>query len=156
MIQLVRVDHRLIHGQVSFAWTKQVEADCILIASDDLVKDELKMSVMRMAKPSDVKLVMKNIDDSALSLNLGQTDKYRLLVLCESIKDVYSLIKKTNCIHEVNLGGTKSDPHRKQISKAVHVSEEDVSMIRELNEQGIQLNVQLVPNDVKQNVMKLL
>ena len=31
MIKLVRVDHRLLHGQVAFAWTKNLSVDCILI-----------------------------------------------------------------------------------------------------------------------------
>ena len=41
MIVLVRVDHRLLHGQVVFTWTKSISTDSILIASDPVVKDEL-------------------------------------------------------------------------------------------------------------------
>lgn len=52
MIKLTRVDHRLLHGQVAFSWTKFLDTDCILIVSDSLVKDELKMNAMRMAKPT--------------------------------------------------------------------------------------------------------
>ncbi|MDR0615379.1 MAG: PTS sugar transporter subunit IIB, partial [Synergistaceae bacterium] len=37
MIKLVRVDHRLIHGQVAFSWTKYLDADCVLLASDALM-----------------------------------------------------------------------------------------------------------------------
>ncbi len=48
---MTRVDHRLIHGQVGFTWTKIfLEADCILIASNTLVEDPLRMSAMKMAK----------------------------------------------------------------------------------------------------------
>ena len=32
MIKLMRVDDRLIHGQVAATWTNTIEADCILIA----------------------------------------------------------------------------------------------------------------------------
>lgn len=46
MIKLLRIDHRLLHGQVAFSWTKFLESDCILIASDNLMKDELKMSAI--------------------------------------------------------------------------------------------------------------
>ena len=68
MIRLCRVDHRLLHGQVAFSWTKFLDSDCILLASDDLVKDELKMAAMRMAKPTGIKLVMKSIEDSIKAL----------------------------------------------------------------------------------------
>ena len=81
MIKLVRIDHRLLHGQVAFSWTKFLDSDCILLASDDLVKDELKMAAMRMAKPTGIKLVMKSIEDSIKALNSGVTDNINYLLL---------------------------------------------------------------------------
>ena len=41
MIKLLRVDHRLLHGQVAFSWTQGLGADCILIANDDVPKNEM-------------------------------------------------------------------------------------------------------------------
>ncbi|MDO5688916.1 MAG: PTS sugar transporter subunit IIB [Tissierellia bacterium] len=156
MIKLVRVDHRLVHGQVSFAWTKFLDSDCILIASDALMNDSLKMSAMRMAKPADVKLVMKNIEDSAMNLNSGATDKYKLLILCESVRDVYRLVQKTSCIQQINLGGMKNQEGRRAISKAVYVDDADIEMIQEMLHSGIKISVQLVPDDKEVDVEKLL
>ena len=34
MIKLVRVDHRLLHGQVIFSWTRQTAANHIIVADD--------------------------------------------------------------------------------------------------------------------------
>lgn len=156
MIKKIRVDHRLIHGQVGFTWTKFLEADCILIASDDLMEDSLKMTAMKMAKPSGVKLVMKNIEDSAAAINSGVTDKYKLFILCESVKDVYRLTKLVPNIKEINLGGMKNAKDRTQVSKAVHLSEEDIKMIREMSAAGIKQTVQLVPDDKAVEIEKLL
>lgn len=156
MIKLVRVDHRLVHGQVAFSWIKFLKTDCILIASDALQKDELKMAGLRMAKPANVKLVMKGIDDSADALNSGVTDKYNLMILCESVEDVYMLSKKTDVIKAINLGGMKNGTDRKQISKAVNVSPQDIQLIKEMVANGIYINVQLVPDDPETDVMKVL
>ncbi|MGX9755683.1 PTS sugar transporter subunit IIB [Clostridioides difficile] len=156
MIKLVRVDHRLIHGQVAFTWTKFLNTDCILIASDELLKDDLRMAGLKMAKPSNVKLVMKSIADSIKALNSGVTDKYNLLILCESVEDVYRLSKEVKSIKSINLGGTKSDDNRENISKAVHVSKDDIKMIKELDSEGVNVFVQLVPDDDATNVMKLI
>lgn len=156
MIKLVRVDHRLVHGQVAFSWIKFLGTDCILIASDNLPGDELKMAGLRMAKPSNVKLVMKGIEDSAASLNSGVTDKYKLMILCESVEDVCRLAEKTDRITEINLGGTKTGQDRRQISKAVHLSERDIQLIRNMNDKGIKIKVQMVPDDTETDVMKLI
>ena len=52
MIRLCRVDHRLLHGQVAYAWMQSLSVNCILISSDTVVADELRMAVLKMAKPS--------------------------------------------------------------------------------------------------------
>lgn len=155
-IKLVRVDHRLIHGQVGFTWTKFLQADCILIASDKIVNDQLKMTAMRMAAPSGVKLVMKSIEDSATALNTGVTEKYKLLILCESVEDVYRLTQKVPSLKDINLGGMKDGENRRQISKSVHLSEEDIDLIHKMQKNDITLSVQMVPDDQAVNINKLI
>ena len=88
MIKLVRVDHRLLHGQVAMAWTQSLDVDCMLIANDAIMKDEIRKTTLKLAKPNGVKLVMKNIEDSITALNSGVTDKYKLFIVVESIEAV--------------------------------------------------------------------
>lgn len=93
MIILTRVDHRLLHGQVAFSWTQAIGADCILIANDDVPKNEIRKTTIKLAKPQGVKLVIKSIQDSISALQSGVTDKYKLFIVVESIKDAYALAK---------------------------------------------------------------
>ena len=76
MIKLLRVDHRLLHGQVAFSWCHTLGANAILVVSDSVAKDEIRMKTMRLAKPSGVKLVIKSVDDSIAAITSGVTDKY--------------------------------------------------------------------------------
>ena len=156
MIKLTRVDHRLVHGQVAFAWTKSLGADCILVANDAIAKDELRMAALRMAKPSGVKLVVKSIDDSAVALNSGVTDKYNLFVLTESIEDVYRLTQKASGINTVNLGGIKAADGKRQISMAVFVDERDCELLRKMNAAGVKLEIRMVPDETAQDPLKLI
>lgn len=156
MIKLVRVDHRFLHGQVVFTWTKTLGIDCILIANDAVAEDTLRMSALRMAKPQETKLVMKSIDDSIEALNSGVTDKYKLLILVETIKDAWRLAEKVELFQKINLGGTKMADDRKQISKAVFVSEDDCEMLKKMHQKGIKIEAQMVPDDAACDVMKLI
>lgn len=156
MIKLVRVDHRLLHGQVVFKWSKVLGIDCILIANDSVAKDDLRMSALRMAKPESCKLVIKSVDDSIKALNSGVTDKYKLLIILETIEDAYRLAKSVSTIQYINLGGTKIADDRKQVSKAIFVSDDDIKKIKELNEMGMKLEVQMVPDDKPEDIMSLL
>ena len=156
MIVLCRVDHRLLHGQVAFTWTQSVGSNCILIANDAVAKDDLRMTALRVSKPNGVKLVIKSVDDSLKALNSGVTDKYKLMILCESIKDAARLVEGYDKIKSINLGGIKNKAGKKQISKAISVNEEEVEILKELNDKGIELEVRMIPDDSKQDVMKLI
>ena len=156
MIKMTRVDHRLLHGQVAFTWIMQVGADCILIANDAVAKDELRMSVLRMAKPQGVKLVMKSVDDSIKALTSGVTDKYNLFIITESIEDAWRLCKAVPAIRELNIGGVKVEDGKRQISEAVFVSDEECARIRELDAAGVHVFVQMTPSERSDEAMKLI
>ena len=156
MIKMVRVDHRLLHGQVAFTWIKSVGADCILIANDAVAANDLRMAALRMAKPEGCKLVMKSIDDSVKALNSGVTDKYNLFIITETIADVARLANAVDGIKEITLGGVKVEEGKKQISKAVFVSDEECDTIRDLEARGIHMYVQMVPDEPAEDALKLI
>lgn len=46
MIQMIRVDYRLLHGQVAVSWTSALGADCILLVSDTVLNDKLRLQAL--------------------------------------------------------------------------------------------------------------
>ena len=156
MIKCLRVDHRLLHGQVAFSWTSYLSADCILIANDAVMKDEIRKASIKLAKPQGVKLVIKNIEDSIKSINSGATDKYKLFIVVESVEDAYRLVQGTSCIKRINLGGTKAKEGTRNISKAINVLPSEEEMLKELNAKGIEVEIRMVPNDTKLDILKAL
>ena len=156
MIKLLRVDHRLLHGQVAFSWTQGLGADCILIANDDVVKDEVKKTTIKLAKPQGVKLVVKSIDDSIAALKSGVTDKYKLFIIVESIQDVYKLVKSYPKIQHINIGGTKPTSETENISKAVNVTKKEKALLNELLSDELDIFIQMVPSDRKTMVKPLI
>ena len=158
MIKCLRVDHRLLHGQVAFSWTSALGADCILIANDALMQDELKKMAIKMAKPQGVKLVLKNIDDAIQSINSGVTDKYKLFIVVESVKDAYRLMTETHVIDSVVLGGTKATAETKNISKAVNLTEKEIELVKHINEfrnEIIESAKQRAPHKITNYIQKL-
>lgn len=149
MIKLIRVDHRLLHGQVAVSWFNSLGANTILIANDDVANDDLRKTAMRLAKPTNAKLVMKCIDYSINAINEGLTNKYELFIVVETIEDAYKLIKNTEGITALNLGGIKSDANKKNLTAAVNVSPEEISMLNELVQSGVEVEIRQIPGDKK-------
>ena len=57
MIKKLRVDYRLVHGQVAISWSRALGVDCILVANDEVAKDEMRQSMLRISKPQGIKLL---------------------------------------------------------------------------------------------------
>lgn len=150
MIKLLRVDHRLLHGQVAFSWTNSVGADCILVASDEVVKDEIWKTTLKLGKPNGVKLVIKDMDASIESINSGITDKYQLLIVVQTIDDAYKLIKNCESIGGINLGGTKNEEGYIQLGKQIFASPSQVDLLNEVIEMGKEVEIRQLANEKKQ------
>ena len=156
MVLMTRVDCRLLHGQTAVSWTSGQGADCILIANDAVVKDDLRKTTMKLAKPSGTKLVIKNIEDSITALNSGVTDKYKLFIVVESIADAAKLSLAVPAVDKVNLGLVKAKEGTRNISKSINVLPEEEILIRKMVEAGIEVEIRQVPNDKKVNAVSVL
>lgn len=149
MIKLFRVDFRLLHGQIAFGWTNMMGADCILLASDALIHDEIRKSVVKLSKPVGVKLVIKNLKDSAEALNSGVTDKYKLMVIVETVKAAAYLVEHCNCFKSLNIGNTPPIPDSETIGYAVRLTKADRVLIENMKKKGLEVEVRHNSGDKK-------
>lgn len=156
MIKLLRVDYRLVHGQVAISWSRAIGADCILVANDDVAKDEMRQSMLRISKPQGIKLVIKSVEESIKSIQSGVTDKYNLFIVVNNIQDVERLTEGISELKYVNLGVLPAKEGSRQLSKAINVTPEDVESLKRLLDKGIKVEIQQIPTENVTKVTKEL
>ncbi len=154
MIKLLRVDYRLIHGQITTSWVGQLGCDCILIANDKVPGDILRKNALKLAKPPETKLVMKTVEDSIEAINSGVTDKYKLFVIVENVQDARRMVEGCPVFERVNLGNIRMYAGAKQLGTTVFVSEKDMEDIRAMQEKGVSVDVQSIPRDKRTEVRR--
>ena len=149
MVKLVRVDHRLLHGQVVFIWTASIGVECISIANDDVANERIQKGILKLSQPTGVKLIFKSVKDSIEALNSGITDKYNLMIITSNVDDGYELASKVEQIRSLNLGNVKLRENTHNLSKLVHVTDEEEKKLKALAAAGIEVEIRAVPNDDK-------
>ena len=149
MVKMLRVDRRLIHGQIAFSWTAYLNVDCILVANDDAAGDDIRMTTLRLAKPKNTKLIIKSIDDSIAAFKSGKTDKYKIMIVVENVDDAYRLAKEVDDIQVINLGNVKARDDSKPYKgdQSVNLTKEDQIRLNELMTLGKIVEIRMVPND---------
>ena len=149
MVKILRVDHRLIHGQIAFSWTAFLGVDCILVANDDAATNDIKMTTLRLAKPKNTKLIIKTIDDSIEAFKSGKTDKYKIMIVVANVDDAYKLAKEVDDIKLINLGNVKASEtsHPYKGDRSVNLTDEDERKLGELLSMNKNVEIRMVPND---------
>jgi len=153
---LVRIDDRLIHGQVVENWMKFLKINRVVIVNDFVASDRMQKTLFSMAVPDHAKISILTIAQAKEAILNGQFEGDRAMLLLVSPQDVLNLINKGVRIKEVNVGGMHYSPEKKQILKAISVSKEDIQAFQELDKLGVHLEARMVPDDEKIDIMEII
>lgn len=153
---LVRIDDRLIHGQVVENWMKFLKINHVIVVNDFVASDRMQKTLFSMAVPDHAKISILTITQAKEAILNGQFEGDKAMLLLVSPQDVLNLINKGVRIKEVNVGGMHYSPDKKQILKAISVSKEDIQAFQELDKLGVHLEARMVPDDEKIDIMKII
>lgn len=155
-IGLVRVDTRLLHGQVATAWTKHVNPDRIIVVSDNVSKDEIRKTMVKEAAPAGTVAHVIPLWKMVEIFNDPRFGTTRALLLFEKPQDVLEVIKKGVNIDEVNLGSMAHSKGKVLAGSSVSMDLEDVRTIEELLDLGVKINVRKLPGDKPENLYNMI
>jgi len=153
---LVRIDDRLIHGQVVENWMKFLKINHVIVVNDFVASDRTQKTLFSMAVPDHAKISILTITQAKEAILNGQFEGDKAMLLLVSPQDVLNLINKGVRIKEVNVGGMHYSPDKKQILKAISVSKEDIQAFQELDKLGVHLEARMVPDDEKIDIMEII
>ncbi|MBA4358304.1 MAG: PTS mannose/fructose/sorbose transporter subunit IIB, partial [Desulfovibrio sp.] len=126
----VRVDNRLIHGQVVEAWVPYIGARSIIVGNDDLALDELQQEIMALAIPRAVDSAFLNIDQLVGDSRLTGAARDATLLLFASCLDVRRAVDKGLRLEILNVGNLHYATGKRQLSPSVSLGADDESCLR--------------------------
>lgn len=152
-IKIVRIDDRLIHGQIVQGWLKTVDVDKILIVSDEVANDDMQQVLLSMAVPSSVKLVIKNIKDASYEIANEVYENDKLMILFSNPQDIVRMIDNGIKFQSINIGGMHYAHGKKQLLTNLSVDKTDVEAFLKLINCGIELETRALPQDDRYNAV---
>lgn len=151
-IRLVRIDERLIHGQVATSWVKETKCDAIFAINDDVANDNLRKTLLLQVAPADVKAFVIPIEKA---ISVYKNPKYsttKVLMLVTNPTDVLRLIEGGVDIKSVNVGGMTFKEGKKLISDAVTIGPEDLVAFKKLRDLGVELEIRQIASRPKEDM----
>ena len=148
----VRVDDRLIHGQVVTQWVNVFKAQHIVVIDNNVAKDKMQKSVLKFAAPPDIKVSIFSVDKAVEAWEKNQFGTKNLFVLFRDVKQIAELQGKGVSFEEITIGQMAIINDRKQIYKQVGLSESEAQTLMDIEKTGVKLYFQMQPTDKKESL----
>ncbi len=154
---IVRVDDRLIHGQVLVGWASHHSLTRIIVGNDEIANNEWERNLLLMAAPDHIE---------ALAISLTDTLPYfsdealksakRTMVLLNSPTDLATLADLGLPPGEINFGGIHFDVGRVEYLPYIFLTPGEVDICKNLIERGFSLECRDLPTNAKYNLASIL
>ena len=146
-INLVRIDDRLLHGQIGRSWVGEENIRLIIIANDEIAENIEKSKLMDIATPLGCESIFIKVGD--LVNKLKDNDLKDILILVDSPKDLKRLIENGLDIKECNLGNMKNGNQKIKIRDEIFLTKEEINTLKEIKDMGIDLDIRVLPTDIQ-------
>lgn len=162
MIKFVRMDERLIHGQVAVKWIKQFNISHVIVAKDSLVNDHLMVKTLKMAAPQGTKVAVKSIEDTAKMLKNPKAAEANVMLIVDCPADALRLIELIPEIKEINVGNygrntvNREPDERKQLTHNVYANNKERKQFQQLVDTDRFIYFQTIPEDKKEDFKDIL
>lgn len=145
----VRIDNRLVHGQVIESWLPFTKSKMIVVANDELAKDSLRQEIMALAIPADIQkafVMVEKVTDFLYEKFRAQ-EEIDALILFSDCGDAKRAYEKGLSFMRVNIGNLHYGPGKTQVCAHVALSADDMKCLKYFRESGVKIDFRCVPNE---------
>lgn len=148
MIALVRVDNRLVHGQILETWLPRLGIRRLVVADDDCAGTPLARDAMCLCTPADLPVDVKPLAEVDWAALAASRDPVMVLV-----RDVADLVRASESgmtperVKRLNLGNVHYALRRRPVTPSVFLDDDELAALRRLAARGFDVEARALPTD---------
>jgi len=141
----VRIDERLLHGQVFIGWAGRLQPRFLMLANDLIAEDPAQRSSYENLGEEEFVVQIMNVEEAAHHLADNPRDASETLVVVTSPSDALALVQGGARLLSINLGGLYQGAKKRQLLDYVWLSEFDIENLLQLLKRGVALEARDLP-----------
>ena len=145
-IALVRLDERLIHGQVMTAWVSYCGAKEIIVIDDEVYADEFTREILMLSVLGGIKIDILSVEKFKEKFESPKDDT-PVLILYKTPKYVLNTIKAGIKLDELMVGNMGSGKDRERVSNTVYMSPAEKKIFEEISDTGCNVYLRMMPKE---------
>lgn len=160
MIDVLRLDERLIHGQIATAWIKAYPVDTLLVIDDESANDKFLTKTLYMAAPKNIKTFVMTTEQALNVLNDPRCETRHIFVVVRTIDTLTDIVEKAKGIQRINVSNygriITSKLERKGYGGNMFLDVEETAKLKKLLEHNIPMDFQMTPQSPKTPLANVL
>jgi mannose/fructose/N-acetylgalactosamine-specific phosphotransferase system component IIB len=145
----IRMDNRLIHGQILVSWNAALNIDHLIVTNDKVANDPMQVTLLKAVTPIGAKVSVMTIEDCVKYCQSPEAEDENIFIITKFPEDGLELIEKGLFIDTLNLGNQAYVRGAKKLSNSVYLTKEGVQALKKMHEKGITITCRMLPNDAK-------
>jgi PTS system mannose-specific IIB component/fructoselysine and glucoselysine-specific PTS system IIB component len=141
---LVRLDDRLIHGQVVVGWGQPLNVGFIVLVDDEVRDSTWEQDLYRMGVPASIEVLFVSLAEAERRFPEWEQDDRAGILLAGDI-DIMAALVGTGQIQKLNIGGVHHRTGRTERLRYVYLTDEEAEKLRRLAANGVLVTAQDVP-----------
>ena len=154
----LRLDERLLHGQVTTTWIGFLGIARIILADDEVAQNEIQCQLLKMSAPKEAKMLILTVEKAANKINDPRCEAMKIIVICANPYNVLKLIESVPAIHDVNLAnyGFQANPNgvnKKMLTSNLSVDPQELEVIQKIMAKDLNCYCQVLANQPKKTIV---
>jgi PTS system mannose-specific IIB component len=143
---IVRVDDRLLHGQVIVGWGQTLDLEPLILASDRVIKDDAMLRMYQTLIPEEMRGEVLSLSETAERWVRGDFENKKAMIVVEAPVDALKLFRLGAPMKLLTIGGLHFREEREELLPYVYLSEWDRTTLGELRREGVKIRCQDLPS----------
>lgn len=145
-ISVLRLDDRLVHGQVVVGWGNALGIDRIILVDDKVRETEWEQELYSMGVPESMRLSFASVQEGAELLPELAQSQEKAVVLVGDVDSLVRLCDNCDVVDSINVGGVHQAEGRSERLSYVFLSDAEFAALAGLSERSIEVTAQDVPS----------
>lgn len=148
-IRNIRIDDRLIHGQVATMWSNKLGVTRLMVVNDAVATNDIQKQVLRMAVPAGIASSIISKETAIQNIKAGKYEGQNVLLIVKSPVDLLPFVENGLDIQNINVGNMSSRKDTEVLKPNISVTKEERQAFEKLLEKGIEITTIMTPDDKK-------
>lgn len=153
---IIRIDDRLIHGQVLIGWGSRLRLAKIVVGNDHIAANEWERQLLLMSAPPEANAEVRTLAETLNFINGWTGGKDHAMVLLNGLVDLLWMAEHGLAPQAINVGGIHFKEGRREVLPYLFLSADDIEAARRLLAMGFILECLDVPTGNRRPLETLL